>query len=46
MKVLVLTFRNSLDTEVRSLLTKENIRAYSEIPSVHGIAEAGLAFGH
>jgi len=45
MKVLVLTFRNSLDAEVRSLLTKEDIRAYSEIPSVHGIGEAGPAFG-
>jgi hypothetical protein len=45
MKLVVLTFRNSLDLEVRKLLEKEEIRAYTEICKVHGIGEAGPAFG-
>jgi hypothetical protein len=45
MKMVVLTFRSSLDVEVRGLLAKEDIRAYTEIPRVHGVGEAGPAFG-
>ena len=45
MRVVILTFRNSLDAEVRGLLKQEDIRAYTEIPKVHGIGEAGPAFG-
>lgn len=45
MKMVVLTFRRSLDAEVRSLLEKMDIRAYTEIPKVHGVGEAGSAFG-
>jgi hypothetical protein len=45
MKMVLLTFRKSLDADVRSLLEKMDIRAYTEIPKVHGIGEAGPAFG-
>lgn len=45
MKMVMLTFRRSLDAEVRSLLKKMDIRAYTEIPKVHGVGEAGSAFG-
>jgi hypothetical protein len=45
MKMVVLTFRRSLNDEVRSLLEKLDIHAYTEIPKVHGIGEAGPAFG-
>jgi hypothetical protein len=45
MKMVVITFRRSLEPEVLSLLEKMGIHAYTEIPKVHGIGEAGPAFG-
>ena len=45
MKMVVLIFRRTLDDEVRNLLEKLDIHAYTEIPKVHGIGEAGAAFG-
>ena len=30
---------------MRDFLIKEDIRAYTEIPSVHGVGETGAAFG-
>lgn len=45
MKMVILTFRNSLDVEIRRLLEKEDIHAYTEIPKVHGVGETGPAFG-
>lgn len=45
MKMLVLTFRDSLQEEVLSLLTREKIEGYTMIPTVHGMGGTGAAFG-
>jgi len=45
MKMVVLIFRRSLNDEVRDLLEKLEIHAYTEVPKVHGIGETGAAFG-
>lgn len=45
MKMIILTFRNTLEVEIRSLLEKSRVHAYTEIPKVHGIGEAGSSFG-
>lgn len=45
MRMLLITFRDSLEQEVYHLLREEGIKAYTVIPSVHGVGEAGPAFG-
>jgi nitrogen regulatory protein P-II len=45
MRILLITFRDSLEQEVYHLLREEGIKAYTVIPSVHGVGEAGPAFG-
>jgi len=45
MRMLLMTFRDSLEQEMYDLLKKEGIKAFTVIPSVHGVGEAGPAFG-
>lgn len=45
MKMLLIMFRDSLEQEVYHLLKKEGIKAFTVIPSVHGVGETGSAFG-
>lgn len=45
MKMLVLTFRDSLQEELLSLLTREKIQAFTMIPKVYGLGETGAAAG-
>ena len=45
MKMLIFTFRDSLQDEVLSFLKQENIQAYTYVPKVHGVGQTGAAFG-
>lgn len=45
MRMLVITFRDSLEQEIHDLLKHEGIKAYTVIPSVQGMGETGPAFG-
>ena len=45
MRMLLITFRSSLEEEVYHLLKQEGIKAFTVIPAVHGMGEAGVAFG-
>ena len=45
MRILVITFRDSLEQEIHDLLKHRGITAYTVIPSVHGVGETGPAFG-
>lgn len=45
MKMLIFTFRDSLEEEMLSFLEQENITAYTYLPKVHGAGRTGKAFG-
>ncbi|MDH4187050.1 MAG: hypothetical protein OEV08_08630 [Nitrospira sp.] len=45
MKMLILTYRDSLQEEVLSFFTQEKIQAYTIIPKVHGLGQTGAAVG-
>lgn len=45
MKMLFLTFRDSLQDEMLAFLKNQQIHAYTYIPKVHGAGETGDAFG-
>ena len=43
MKMLLVIFRESLDEDIRQLLQRLNMKAFTEAPKVFGIGEAGRA---
>lgn len=45
MRMLLIMFRDSLEDEIHQLLKHEDVKAYTVIPSVQGMGEAGQAFG-
>lgn len=45
MKMLIMTFRDSLEEEVLTFLSDNKIHAYTYIPKVHGTGTTGAAFG-
>ncbi|WP_455244902.1 hypothetical protein [Petrachloros mirabilis] len=45
MKMLFLTFRDSLQDEILAFLKNQKIHAYTYVPKVHGAGETGDAFG-
>lgn len=45
MKMLLFTFRDSLQDEVLSFLNQAHIQAYTYVPKVHGVGQTGAAFG-
>jgi len=45
MKLLILTFRDSLQDEISAFLKNQKIYAYTYIPKVHGAGKTGEAFG-
>lgn len=46
MRMLLITFRDSLEDEIHQLLKHEGVTAYTVIPSIQGVGEAGPAFGN
>ena len=45
MKMLIFTFRDSLQDEVLSFLEREHIQSYTYIPKIQGVGKTGAAFG-
>jgi hypothetical protein len=44
MKMLMIVFRESLEEDIRELLGKHHVRAFTEMHDVTGMGEAGAAF--
>jgi len=44
MKMLMIVFRDSLEEEVKALLARQHVRAFTEMHDVIGTGEAGAAF--
>ena len=44
MKMLMIVFRESLEDDVRGLLSKHHVRGFTEMHDVTGTGEAGAAF--
>ena len=44
MKMLMIVFKESLEEEIRGLLKKHHVRAFTEMHDVTGMGEAGAAF--
>lgn len=44
MKMLMIVFRESLEEDIRKLLSKYRVRAFTEMHDVTGTGEAGAAF--
>jgi len=44
MNMLMIVFRESLEEDIRGLLSKHNVRAFTEMHDVTGTGEAGAAF--
>lgn len=45
MKMLLVTYRDSLQEDIQSLLRQAGVHAYTMIPKVHGVGETGAAVG-
>ncbi len=45
MKMLLVTYRDSLQEDIQSLLRQAGVHAYTMIPTVHGVGETGAAVG-
>jgi hypothetical protein len=44
MQMLMIVFRNSLEEEVLGVLRELDVAAYTDLPKVFGVGEAGMAF--
>ena len=44
MKMLMIVFRDSIEEEIKALLARQHVRAFTEMHDVIGTGEAGAAF--
>jgi nitrogen regulatory protein PII len=44
MKMLMIVFRDSIEEDVKALLARQHVRAFTEMHDVIGTGEAGAAF--
>jgi hypothetical protein len=44
MQMVMIVFRNSLEEDVLSVLRELDVTAYTDLPKVFGVGEAGIAF--
>jgi len=44
MKMLMIVFRESIEEDIRGILTKHEVKAFTEMHEITGVGEAGAAF--
>jgi hypothetical protein len=44
MKMLMIVFRESIEEDIKDILTKHDVKAFTEMHEITGVGEAGAAF--